>query len=610
MRKIFTLALAVAAAFSVNAQQKAPGMINPQRISNQSIQAPLSNAKLVLNLEKENRKLHFFQKDHLVIDNASRANEVITEAPGEAQDYSVASTGWYPYWGSLYFWEMTGFTSISTDDNDVYIKNPISTLPLDTYIKGTKEGNKITVQLPQLLGTEFYDYPDWEMVCSYDYYITKLERYFYTYIDEETGDEVESFWYEEVTEDNFVTYTINEDGTIVLDSLCEEAYGEDGYPNMILGVTDIYTDHLTEEIEDEGWSGYGDCEQTFTVDNTLDNLIVLPEGVEMDPNWAFTSGDFIESAAAMVSVGFDDKYVYIQGISQMFPEALIRGEYNEETAQYTFPSCQILGYDSYYGLMFYWITTDYPTISEEGTFEDYSFIESVFNFDKKANRIVSAQDQIWWENAAEDRIYYLTGYSQPMLKLQNQDEQNGNPVNPKYNGFTEYYNAFNFTMPLTNVYGAILDQDRIYYNVYVNGDLWTYYGDEGAFYNKYTGEYYDEDAEFTDIPYSLAEDDYIYWYSSTDLDIAPTVEDPEAVTTLGIQVFFEGYDGEIYKSELITATKEGELDGITGVVCNTVKNVEYFNLAGMRVVNPSNGIYVKRCTMADGSVMVKKVSIR
>lgn len=613
MRKIFTLALAAAAVLSVSAQQKAPGFTNLQKSPELSMKAEKTiTGKQVRELTKVNSKLRPFDKDHMVT-RSSRADDIIYEAPGQEQFYAYSSDGFFVYQFWITYGTTDGFTTINTDGNDVYIKDPIYNLAAGTYVKGTKDGNTITVNLPQTLSSTWWYYDDEEY--GYDetdtYVLTLMEKYTYTEVDEETGEESTYIDYAVVEDNNVITYTINEDGSIVLNGMPEVEYDEDGYiteyPDLMLGVNIVTEDNLTGEVT-EGWGGYGDWKEVFTPSNALDGIITLPEGIRMESDWIITS----EEGGKFLSVGFDGNDVYVQGFSELIPDGVIKGTLNED-GQYVFPSGQVLGYSEDYALMIYMMGTsfDYYEYDEEGNVV-YLFEDLVFNYDSRTSRLVSAKDQIMWENAAEDRIYYWTYYTNPKFMVETADDMNADPADPIFNYYYDLYNEFNWTLPTTNVYGYLLDTNRMYYNVYINGALYTYYIDECEIFDKNTYIYYTEEDYpdgVTDIPYDAFEYDYMYWYSDGSVGLSAPVE---GIESFGVQVFFQGYDNVLYASNLVTAyvdPETGDVSGIADAVAQEGTSV-YYNLAGVRVANPQNGIYVKVTTLADGSKKAEKVSVR
>lgn len=316
----------------------------------------------------------------------------------------------------------------------------------------------------------------------------------------------------------------------------------------------------------------------------------LPEGIAMEDGWAFTCPD----AGRFVSMGFDGNDVYMVGFSNLFPEVPIKG-YLTDDGQCVFPTGQYLGYYSYYDMDFYMVGANY----------DWDNIQDiVMDYDTETKCLSSAVPQTMFENVYTDEIYYYTFYDNPMVRYQTEADQNAAPTNPSYNGYVEYYDEYNWTMPICKVNGYLLDRTRMYYNVYVNGELYTFYWDDYGFLDMNTGDPIEED--FEDMPYSGIYTYYLYWYTGNNLGITFMSEGEEV---MGVQVFFKGFDGVLYSSDLVTVNLT---DGIKEALAqkSEVTSEEYYTISGLKVTNPRDGLYIKRTISADGSVTARKVSIR
>ncbi len=599
MRKIFTLALASMAMLSMSAQQKGPGLPKlpvptknyMEGVNGANQKHSISQLEGVRPVEKKRDAVR-----------RSQSADILYSAPGQEQYYTVTSEGYYIYWSEIFTGEISGLTIINTDGNDVFIKNPLPRFKANTYVRGTKDGDKITVQLPQAVDakrwTQVYeDYPEY----SYDETDVYELNLMHLYTFEMDGQTYAS--YITVTEDNFVTYTISEDGSIALDldgALRDEEGNLTEYPEYILGVTYYTIDHLNgDQATEPAWGYYGDWAQTYTVSNILDEVITLPAGIELDSDWMFTADEGSKS----VSVGFDEDKIYVVGFSKMVPHGVIYGNYDSLTGQYVFPNAQNIGYSQEADEFIYLI----------GINENSELIDLVFDYDASTKRLVSAQDQAMLENSETDRIYYWESYTNPKFLYQTEEDVNAIPANPIYNYYNTDYDAFDFTMPLTNINGYVMETDRIFYNVYANGELYTFRADQGGFFNRYTYEYYPEDEEFTNIDYAVYDFDYLYWFNNT-LEIHIPEEGIESV---GVQVFYNGSDGILYKSDLVTGYTDGSYqitDGnsssVESLASDKILSIEYYDFSGMRVANPTHGLYIKRSIMSDGTIKTQKITIR
>ena len=98
-------------------------------------------------------------------------NDVIVGIPeGDTQKYMRSGLGFFPQNGQMYYSNQAGLTEITTTaDNTVYIKNFISKGPSGSYVKGTKEGNTITIPVGQVVYFDAgYGYGLRTGLCSYD----------------------------------------------------------------------------------------------------------------------------------------------------------------------------------------------------------------------------------------------------------------------------------------------------------------------------------------------------------------------------------------------------------------------------------------------------------
>ena len=198
------------------------------------------------------------------------ANGVITSpAEGESKLYDRAGFGYYVSNQQLYYQEQGGKAEIvETADGVVYIKDFISNVTNGTWVKGTKEGNTITIPAGQIV---FYN-------ANYNYglYIAK------TAYDDENG-------WTEVAGD--ITLTVD-GNTISLDDTDED------HP-----VAAFWTD-------DNSFSGYGDYETVFSYDPdyVAPQPIELPDGATVE-TWyqsqtiVGTSGDDDGFAAELLRLG-------------------------------------------------------------------------------------------------------------------------------------------------------------------------------------------------------------------------------------------------------------------------------------------------------------------
>ena len=288
------------------------------------------------------------------------ANGVITSpAEGESKMYDRAGFGYYVSNQQLYYAAQSGKAEIvETTDGVVYIKDFISNVTSDAWVKGTKEGNTITISAGQRI---FYN-----VAQGYGLYIAKC-----TYVDDETG------W---AKVDGDITLTVD-GNTISLNGTDENN-----------PVAAFWTD-------DNSFSGYGDYETVFSYDPdyVAPSLVELPEGAVVETWYNNATGVTssaqtpYESSAKVAFVGDD---VYLSGIFKKFPDSWIKGTINGTTV--TFSGLQFIG--EYSGYNIFAVGTD-----GEG------LVDFQMTYDAAAKKLTSDNDLL--ANAKEDAIYYLEWYT-------------------------------------------------------------------------------------------------------------------------------------------------------------------------------------------------------
>ena len=288
------------------------------------------------------------------------AHGIITSpAEGESKLYDRSGFGYYVSNQSLKLGQQGGKAEIvETADGVVYIKDFISNVTTNAWVKGTKEGNTITIPAGQII----------QYGSTYGLYIAKC-----AYVDDETG------W---AKVDGDITLTV--DGyTISLDGTDED------HP-----VAAFWTD-------DNTFSGYGDYETVFTYDPdyVAPQPIELPEGAVVE-TW-------YQDQTVVGSVGDDDGFtkvafvgddVYISGIFKNFPDSWIKGTIDGTTV--TFSGLQFLGNYSSYEI--------YATGSSELGAGSAELQDFKMTYDAAAKTLTSVNTLL--ANAKKDAVYYLEAY--------------------------------------------------------------------------------------------------------------------------------------------------------------------------------------------------------
>ena len=292
------------------------------------------------------------------------ANGVITAIPeGDTKIYQREGIGWYASNGSVYYTDQAGTIEITElEDGTVYFKDFFSQVSVGSYIKGTKEGNTITVPAGQVV---FFN-------TSEGY---GLRTGFIGY-NSTTG-------FSEVKSGDPYILTV-EENTI---SLTETDFDFEAGSGTLAAL--FWTD-------DDSFSGYGDNSSVFTYDPeyVAPELVELPEGATVE-TWyqEQTLGGNTGDSDGYAKVAFVDNDVYLSGIFLNFPDAWIKGTIDGTTV--TFSGLQFVGNYSGYDIF---------AVGTDGT----GLVDFQMTYDAAAQTLTSVNGLL--ANAADDRIYYLEWY--------------------------------------------------------------------------------------------------------------------------------------------------------------------------------------------------------
>ncbi|MDE6633185.1 MAG: hypothetical protein K2K23_09325 [Muribaculaceae bacterium] len=471
------------------------------------------------------------------------------------------------------------YEGIWTDNGEVYIKNPISMLETDTYIKGTVVDEGLKFDFPQPLFKSVIDDE------SFDIYVDVLE-----YAEIESPDDPNEY---------FTTFIPSEETRSIIFTKMEDGsyWMEDDY---MLGAT--YND---------AWQGYGEMSLNLLPFEAVSAKI--PEGIEYDFSYILADEltGWDHTVLRPIGIGEKDGTTYITGMASGMPDAVLYGTFDKEKNTLTIPSDQFLGkyynhyifmmagvglsyYDEYWGEDMYSFdivndplvlnydpnTNVFKPVIREGC--DYAYV--IFNFGNV--------ETYPCEYYAIDRIFSqgeITDYA---------------PIAPEILDFydisimdPEYTYALEFNIYGDNKEGQILIDNNIYYNIYINGELYTFTAEE------YPALLESGIKEVTDVPVFLEAGDDIFC-SGNYHGIAFKRNDIE---TVGVRALY--IDGETRaESEIVTVNTDGETVSVGNLLSNPKTLTEMFDINGRKIANPAKGsIVIKRTTSADGNVTVEKL---
>ena len=519
-------------------------------------------------------------------------DDVIWEAEGTKKLYSKSSAGTALFYGAIELYKDVFPAEMVWGDNDeVYVKNILSTIPSESYVKGTLKDGVITFQAGQLV-----DYIEEEGFPPYGLAVG-VGR---TVVNEQND-----------------TYDFVLDPSITEFQIKVE---KNGSMNLVLPGEPFNGEEPTEYIlclyytDDNQFAGFSDFSQQY---KPVDYEIVrMPFGVPQEQYVYIDDFDY----ASFVNVAWSDDYLYLQGLDPMIPEGVVKAKIDGNTA--TIAQNQYVGIYMGLSYIFTKVALDNPNydIFDPST-DPYIFAPAdqgyVLTFDRDKGEIMSDKPGIYLSFQPDEDNFWNVNCFLSDFVMKYQATAAGTPANPVpvryFDAQAGYWGYTDFQFKISNysTEGHLLDVEHLFYQVLVNGEpiifgertLINLNGEEAV-------AYVGVPEEQRWLPYLFSNDDDITKWSSSEFDVGIYVPD---VKTLGVQSLYL-YDGVATYSKLMTLDVEtGEItesDGsgaVESIYQAEVKDVEYFTLSGVKVKNPQNGIFVKRTIYSDGKVTASKL---
>lgn len=494
--------------------------------------------------------------------------ELMDDAPaGVKTDWARDCMGWSSFFDYIMSEPSYGFCQrmVTTDDGKVYLDLQVTTFPLTTWIEATKDADgSLTITPGQPVYIEEYEGEDY-LFCLVPIITDIDEEGYITYVEKET--------YKLLYKDG--KYEA-EDNDVIL-AFCQWD-------------------------EDEGWiwTGYGDSDIKLSPVN--DTVLELPAGVTTEP-WSVITPD----GGYFANVGIDGKNIYIGGIVSTNPDAFVSGTISEDGTTVSIDGGTFLGES----IAFTWAYAFGGDISIEIDEEwgDEIAVATItgpmtFTYDRDAKRLEAQNALIVCSNRSDNlaeinAVSYIEDYV-IVKQTRNPEAVPQKPTDVVYYDYYEDYGENNlyFSIPEFDIEGTLLDTDNLYYRVYVDGEEFTFYGDE---YPQVADEgqtlmpvYF---SNFDNIFVSgIAKGVYFYFRGAESVGVQSVYLQP-----------VEGGEPVELCSEIVTVTAANSVESVLGDNAADIETSEYYDLQGRRVVNPANGMYIRRDVMTDGSVKAVKV---
>lgn len=449
--------------------------------------------------------------------------------------------------------------STVTDGQTFYFSNPVAEYPVFNWVKATIEGDKLVYQGAQAIDVAWDEYDEEHIL----YLMPMLLQ-----VDQET-----------------------QQGTYVADPemTYELVKGEDGAyhctdATKLLGLCYIVGEGESLEWV---WTGYGD--RDITLSEITSTPVEVPETAQKKL-WVWTS----HFTSRAVSVAIDGNDIYVAGMDPALKDAWVKGTISEgkvvfESGQYFGVNEALCTLSYFFGAKVSEATDEYDETYITGELTD----KVEFDYDAE-NSILSVTGENGYAiNSSATQTNIIQAFANVYIVDQHRNPETipATPYNLVWQD-SDLGTALWFQLPNTDVDGNLLNEENLYYEFFVNGELYTFSIDQ----------YYDLLEDTTLIPYNLS--GYDFYVEGEDHTVYFYLEDFESI---GVRSAYLNENGEWIYSETATISNSG-VKGVEST--QEIVSEECFDATGCRV-NPENkGIQIVKTTYSDGSVRVSKRIVR
>lgn len=482
-----------------------------------------------------------------------------------------SSEGIYDWGGGMYSYQtIEGMASdfvINESTNEVFLKNPFSTMATDTWIKGQKaNGDTLEFKFPQYITRiELAGYGS-------DYYACRLV------LDTvKTDYGTEYVTYVPATDNQTVKFTWRNDSLVKIG-------------NDLLGMA----------TAEGAFAGYGD---NVTVMHPVKEPQYRPATPGNAEGYAlyFPLNDGQTDVRVVKGVTEGDD-IYMQGLDETIPEAWVKGTIADNKVE--FPAMQYFGVDSSLALPIHKFFAPIDTVKLVDPITGYSrdsvFIAEKLVFDYDADTRTLKSDKGFAPILGDKAIDFVVQYHS--MTFEPWTEVAATPTTPTITSFDyseqDQWGELYFEVAKKSTEGNVIDDTKMWLNFFVDDDIYVFdpYAYEGIL-----------NEEATDVP--LLYSDMYYFEAYGRVHRTSLYLSDGSFERIGVQVIYEG-GGETRKSDI------AYYDHIPqGIASKTKSNgqpvaVSYVGPDGRLLSKPIKGLNIMRTTHSDGTVSTTKVILR
>ncbi|MGI6222523.1 MAG: hypothetical protein ACOYJG_02820 [Prevotella sp.] len=484
-------------------------------------------------------------------------DDIMTETPeGELHaNQSLEDYGYTTVYGNI---QMTRYSGKVVDyvignNGDFYLHNPFSNIRTDSWLRGTIKNDTISFP-PQKIYKETYN------GNTYEYYAV--------YMCFSANDQT---WLQ-VPDSLDLTFVMHDD------TLTQVGNG-------MIGLVDA----------DNWWYGIGDMLMEIT--DVTDEIRTLPEGVTSDKYVLKYAYSPTLSDSKLMDIAIDGFNCYMGHMDDAMGDGYIWGMFAGNNLIVMPP--QYLGIDTTFNNHIYYMASRVETKTNKSGKDYYAYYQAnelIFNYDESKGQF--SCDSALVINGGKSYISFIKAFNQPVMTRY--EEKATTPRDPEFIDampfdYDNNYAYFTVRLPKYGTDNTFMDPEKLYYNIFFDGELYTF---EPSLYTSL-------EQNMTDIPYNLSNHNFVA------LDPSARLVDyyDGDVETIGVQLIYKG-GNETRKSNIVEIDINEFLEtlGLKDVKADHkgIVSINYYDLSGREISQPSHGLYLKKITYQDGSVKTIK----
>ncbi len=472
--------------------------------------------------------------------------------------YRSTSESYFVGWGSVFSTPIDGFVGTLAKDNNgnIYMEAPFAALNTGTWLKLDKTESDTLVAKGN------------QPIYQVDYQGEQIDFYVSRMVTNQTAE-------------GDLTYVIDKQNPDI-----KFVYRNDSLIQVSDGIIGMHT-------VDGKWAEFGDLNSVFSTvkDKVAD---INPSLQYNDCYMKFLTSD--SQDGQLVKLAFDNEDVYIRGAFPNMPEATIIGK--KEGNKVVFESNQYLGIDNVpKNHAYFFGGTSQKTVDKDGYQQEELFHTKNLTFDFDADKMSLVADSAMCFNGGNRIMSYIHFFRQP--EINTYTETATTPAMPKIILFYEFnpdegYATLMFDYSKFDEQGQFMNPEKLYYKIYKDNEVLTFLPED---YPGLTAPTNEMSYNYDDRQSVLVTETYHYIQIYED-----------GYSKIGVSCIYKG-GGETHESP-ITWKIIGEDTSVKNFHTDQIAVSRYLDISGRRVVNPSQGLFIKEDILTNGTRKYTKVLIK